>query len=601
MRRYPLLCICLLSALVLARAERVSPQQAAVVAERFLTSESGLATKARLGAIHLTATWPQVQTKVAAEDPALYLFEREGGGYVVVAGDDVSLPVIGYSVSGQLPLDRLPANLRYMLDWHASMIAYARTQGLRADAATKEQWLTASNGGEAVLLETAHWDQNPAPYNDLIPKLNGKECPAGCVATAMAIIMRYYQWPERGTGTLPGYYWEDGQQQIEGYELGHTYDWSKMPLVYETGKYTAEQGAQVARLLYDLAVLSEMQFHPTGSGTYASVPIKLSQYFGYDKQIRKEDRDVYKQDAWEALIRSEIDASRPVYYAAYNAKGEGHAIVVDGYKGVYFSLNYGWGYGSEYYLLRPSVPLDEDAATQFCVWPIMITHIYPDRGGEAYINFADDCLVPFPWDFRSKSFPVGGRKIYDLNSSGKGELWMGFALYDRSGQFKQLATDSVLVSTEDLYVPEMTCNITCRIEDGDRLLISKRLDGQWMPVPQSSNAYMVFHPGQKISELVSLEYGLANSDFVFAETDPFFSICGVKEVYWEVWSEDLGVRLATSKSEYEDVEYGDDNYVHWTNWDRETDEYRSIFYYPAGNYRILLRNFDEELTLYVKL
>ena len=178
---------------------------------------------------------------------------------------------------------------------------------------------------------------------------------------------------------------------------------------------------------------------------------------------------------------------------------------------------------------------------------------------------------------------------------------MGFALYDRSGQFKQLATDSVLVSTEDLYVPEMTCNITCRIEDGDRLLISKRLDGQWMPVPQSSNAYMVFHPGQKISELVSLAYGLANSDVVFAETDPFFSICGVKEVYWEVWSEDLGVRLATSKSEYEDVEYGDDNYVHWTNWDRETDEYRSIFYYPAGNYRILLRNFDEELTLYVKL
>ena len=77
MRRYILLCISLLAAILVARAEKVSPQQAAAVAERFLQAESP-ATKAMQGAVRLTGTWPQLQTK--GEDPALYIFERDGGG-----------------------------------------------------------------------------------------------------------------------------------------------------------------------------------------------------------------------------------------------------------------------------------------------------------------------------------------------------------------------------------------------------------------------------------------------------------------------------------------------------------------------------------------
>ena len=602
MRRYVLLGISLLATVFLARAEKVSPQQAAAVAERFLAAESGPATKASHGAIHLTGTWPQVQTKGAADEPALYIFERDGGGYVVVAGDDASLPVIGYSTTGALPLDRVPANLRFMLDWHASMIDYARKEGLQADAATKEQWLSsAGNDTTAVVLETAHWNQNPAPYNDLIPQVDGKTCPAGCLATAIAIIMRYHRWPERGTGTLPDYYWEYGHRQIDGHELGHTYDWSQMPLVYEKGEYTSEQGAQVARLLYDVAVMCQMNFSPAGSGASSGMVIKLSEYFGYDKQIRMEDWDYYTKDVWEDMIREEIDADRPVLYCAYNESESGHAFVVDGYKGAFFSLNYGWGFGSDFYLLRPTVPLDEDAVTKFCKWARMITHIYPDRGGEPYINFVDDCLVAFPWDFRSKSFPVGDRNLGIMDSSGEGELWLGFVLYDREGRFKQLTSDTALVSSEDPYVPGMTCNITCSIEDGDRLMISKQMDGHWEPITQSSNAYLTFHPGQKISELVSIAYSRGNPEPGAYEPEHFFSLCGTKDIYWEIWSEDLGVQLATCKSSIEYVTFDDHNYLMSCYWIRETDEYRAVFYYPPGHYRLLLRNFDEEMTLMITL
>ena len=599
MKRYILFSIILLSVSVPGRADKVTPQQAAAVAERYLSAESP-ATKASPGAVRLTGTWPQTLTKGATQEPALYLFERDGGGYVVVAADDVSLPVIGYSTTGRLPQDELPSNLRFMLDWHASMIDYARSHGLKASESTKAQWLsTEGNEGEEVLLETAHWDQSGLPWNAMAPDLDGKECPAGCVATATAIIMRYHQWPEQGTGTLPAYYWYSGQKQIDEVPLDHKYDWSQMPLVYEPGQYTDEQAHQIAQLLYDLAVMCKMNFDPTGSGAEAEAPLALSKYFGYDKQMRFQDWDYYSRDSWEETIRAEINAQRPVYYGGASNRG-GHAFVVDGYKGAYFSINYGWGYGSEYYLLRPSVSMDEEAVTEFCNWVAMINHIYPDQGGEVYPNFFDDHLTPFPWDFRSKSFTVGGRNLIYISSQ-ECEVSMGFVLFDREGHFKDTTGEPVLVSSSDPYIPELTCNITCTIEDGDCLKLALLRDGQWEPVQQSANTYLEFHPGKKIKDLLSLDYTLGDEDYPALAKEPYLVLHGVKDIYWEMWSEDKGVCVATSRT-LSTVEKVDDTYYTLSSrWDRATNVFRSVFKLPAGTYRLFIRNFDEEMTLYIKL
>ena len=597
MKRLFLLSIGLLAVMFQAWADRVTPEQAAAVAECFLQSQSP-ATKAS-GTLRMAGTWPQGTTKASAQDPSLYLFERDGGGFVIVSGDDVSLPVIGYSTTGCLKLDQMPSNVRHMLDWHASMIAYARNKGQQADAQTKAQWLSADNPGDGVKLETALWDQF-APYNNLAPKLDGKECPIGCVATAIAIIMRYHQWPEKGTGSLPGYYWEPGGMQIEGYALDHTYDWSQMPMKYVKGQYTEEQGAQVAQLMYDLAVMSRMYFEPEGSGAEAQEPLKLATYFGYDKQIRYEDWDYFKIDVWEEMIRTEIDARRPVFYAGYN-DDEGHAFVVDGYRGAFFSLNYGWsGYDNGYYLLKPSVPLDEEAYTEFCDWEGMVTHIYPDQGGEVYVTIMDDALVPFPWDFRSNSFPVGNRWLFTYYPEAT-DIILGYFLYDKDGQYKATATPSFVVSSDYPYIWEQTCNITCAIEEGDCLKLCQFLDGQWVPVIQSGNAYLSFHPGQKIADMISIGYLTEDSDGSGMAAGSFFSLIGDKNLYWEVWSQDLGVLLSTSKTEYDYREYGEGRYEKTALWDWDAEEYRSEFHYPAGTYRIFLRNFDEEMTVYVKL
>ncbi len=571
-------------------ADKVTPQQAAAVAERFLQAQSP-STKSSQGTLRLAGTWPQAQTKSAAQEPALYLFERNGGGFAVVAADDVSQPIVGYSTTGRLPKGEIPCNVRYILDWHASMIDYARTHGPKPSSAIREQW-ESLNGEEEeekeVHLETALWDQSGLPWNAMIPKLDGEDCHAGCVATAMAIVMRYHQWPEKGTGTLPSYYWYSGKREMEGHALGHKYDWTQMPLVYESGQYTDEQGRQVAQLLFDLAIASEMEFHPYGSGAAVDAVLCLAKYFGYDKQMRLLDWDYYGRDVWEDMIKAEIDANRPLYYIGVSGD-EGHAFVLDGYKGPYFSLNYGWsGYFNGFFLLRPTVELDPGKVTLFSSWQAMVTNLYPDRGGEVYPIFTDDTLIPFPWDFRSKSFPVGGREV-DIYTSEDTEAWLGFVLFDREGRFKATTGEPFLVSSSNPYIPEVTCNITCSIEEGDCLKLAQRMGDQWVPVQQSANAYLEFHPGKKISELLTLE--LISSLY----------LRGTKDLYWEMWSETEDVCVATSQSTFSSKQIDGKNYRMVARWDRDKNEYSASFDLAPGTYRLFLRNFDEEMTVYIKL
>ena len=376
-----------------------------------------------------------------------------------------------------------------------------------------------------------------------------------------------------------------------------------MPLVYEPGQYTQEQADQVAQLLYDLAIMSQMDFHPAGSGAAGDAPLLLTKYFGYDKQMQYHDWDYYSTEQWEEMIRAEINADRPIFYFGYTANyEEGHAFIVDGYKGPYFSINYGWsGYGNDFYLLKPAVDLDPAAVTIFRHWQGMMSHFFPDRGGEAYPQFIDDTLVPFPWDFRSKSFPVGGREL-TAYSSEETEAQMGFVLFDRKGRFREATTgEPVLVSTRNPYIPELTCHITCEIEEGDCLKLAQLVDGQWIPVQQSANASLEFHPGKKISELLSLDYMLGDEDNPHLNKIPYLYLRGVKDIYWEIWSVDKDQLLATSQSRGSIQGIDGLFYSLVTRWTRETNEYRAVIQYPSGTYRFFIRNFDEEMTLYIKL
>ena len=232
----------------------------------------------------LVSTFPEVRTKAPGMAPALYVFERATGGYAVISGDDVARPVLGYSLGGQFPGAAMPENLRDLLQWYADIIAYARER--HWESAPGVEFDSGLDPARTVQLQTAKWNQG-TPFNDLVAEIDGKKPPIGCTATAIAIIMRYHKWPQRGIGTLPSYkYVKEGvTYHVDGFDLGHEYDWDNMPEDYRN--CSAEAAAQMARLLYDVAVMCKMSFYPGGSGAFAEPGAqRLTEYFGYDKRVR---------------------------------------------------------------------------------------------------------------------------------------------------------------------------------------------------------------------------------------------------------------------------------------------------------------------------
>ena len=180
-------------------------------------------------------------------------------------------------------------------------------------------------------LLTDVWNQY-APFNNLCPlDSTGERSVVGCVATAMTQVMRYWQWPERGTGSHE-YTDSIGCGQTFSINFSeHTYDWSNMLDRYTEGQYTQAQADAIALLSLDCAVAVDMRFGAESSGArsiYQS--IALANYFGYDRSVQTHFRDFYSLAEITLMLKKELAAGRPVLISGYNKNG-GHAYVLDGY------------------------------------------------------------------------------------------------------------------------------------------------------------------------------------------------------------------------------------------------------------------------------
>jgi hypothetical protein len=205
---------------------------------------------------------------------------------------------------------------------------------------------TAAMSGVGPLL-TSSWHQG-APYNNSCPMGDGGRTLVGCVATAMAQILKYHEYPVNGTGTSS--YWWNGDYSCEGSTPGqqltvdHTdaYDWANMPDHCGGGCSPAEESA-LAELNYEAAVACEMNFGRCGSGAFFStMRLAFKDHFGYSRNIRSDYRSSYGATAWFNLLKEEINEGLPMVYGIFS-----HAIVCDGWQIVstikQYHMNYGWG------------------------------------------------------------------------------------------------------------------------------------------------------------------------------------------------------------------------------------------------------------------
>lgn len=265
---------------------------------------------------------------------SFYAFNRpDNGGYILISADDRSQDVVlAYSHEGHFDYDALSENARYMVDAYTKGIADIKRTGkapARSKALAPKQYVE-------PLLGDIEWNQG-SPYNDLCPVVDGYRCPTGCVATAMAQIMRYHRWPERGRGSH-SYEWKG---QTLSANFNHEYKWDLMLPRYKQN-YTKEQAAAVAELMRDCGYSIEMSYAPGGSGA-AAYRDALVEYFDYDKSIAYMCLDDTSLDHYKEIIYNELAEGRPVGASGGSSIG-GHEFIFDGYDSDgLVHVNYGWG------------------------------------------------------------------------------------------------------------------------------------------------------------------------------------------------------------------------------------------------------------------
>lgn len=394
-------------------AERVSVEDAAVVANNFMNVASAPGVKKATPAKRMVH-------KAVAEENLYYIYQNaDGEGWVIVAADDAVTPILAYSETGTFRTDNMPVNIRKWMGKYNNFIKKIEDDGVVATEETQAEWKALRKGARKAtaaavvgpLIKTT-WDQD-APYYDLCPGTGYNKAYTGCVATAMAQVMKYWEWPVKGTGShsykpldvnnpqdkYGNYNYSSRYKNTLSADFGNTtYDWSNMKNSYTTGSYTTAEGTAVATLMYHCGVATEMMYGNDadgGSGTYTVNYLDETwgttvantggcaenafwYYFGYKKEglvgymrdgLTDNNGNLYTDDngnpyykkwsdsEWTAMIKEELDKKHPIMYGGAGDKG-GHSFICDGYDtNGKFHFNWGWsGSNDGYYTLSNLAP-----------------------------------------------------------------------------------------------------------------------------------------------------------------------------------------------------------------------------------------------------
>lgn len=326
----------LLLTVPVARAERIAESDAAAMAARFAHQSAAMYPKAPARVIAKAA-----YTARAKGENLFYVFNNAGDtGFTIVSGDDELPQILGYTTSGTFDYDRIPDNMKGFLEGYAREIAWYYRN-------SSPQRVISDNGRHVIEpMLTTTWDQG-SPYNRYCPTdENGNNLWTGCVATATAQVLRYFQWPDASEGVVDG---TDLSQTTYKYdEMRDSYSH------YDTG----EESHQVATLMRNLGIALHMNYSAGGSGAHDfDIQRVLIENFKYNPGTSLLFRDYSNTKDWDNAIYGELAAGRPVIMCG-QATGGGHCFVIDGYASEnYYHLNWGWGgYQDGYfrvYLLNP--------------------------------------------------------------------------------------------------------------------------------------------------------------------------------------------------------------------------------------------------------
>lgn len=380
-----MLLLCLLAGLlsVPARADIIQPETAAIAVrawqENTMRGTRVPAQTAELLAYRAGEFAPSAMSydSKSAILPQLYLAKFSDGGFVLLAADDNSVPVLAYSGAPQASVGTFPPAFLEWASLYAAQIEALSASGLVIPE-NRQLWQDLTSGNIAVPgyrdrsvepLMATDWDQG-WPYNELCPLDQagpGGHVYAGCVATAMGMVMKYWNHPQTGVGSNTYY------AQGYGYQTANfgatTYLWDEMP------NSVGASNLPVATLLYHCGVAVDMSYAPDGSGAQsADAAWAMANNFRYPAATIQ-NRSSYSDDQWNSLLQDQLDNGSPIYYSGHGSGG--HAFVIDGYQSsAYYHFNFGWsGSYNGYYYMNGINPGGSD----FNDWNSAIVNTIPEN------------------------------------------------------------------------------------------------------------------------------------------------------------------------------------------------------------------------------
>lgn len=367
-------------------AKQIDAEKALLIADNFIQSSPQLRNSISkdLSLVYIQTAEKTLKNTQGQNINYYYVFNvNTNDGFIIVSGDDIATPILGYATTGSYDEQNPAPAFAYWMDCLQKEIAFAIENNHDQSSEINEQWEIYSTGNAlrkatqsiGPLLKTK-WGQK-APFNQKTPY----QYPTGCVATAQAQIMKYYEYPSNGTGIIEAYETEEKNIPVQGIDFNNFsgYDWNNMLNDY-SGEVSEVQKQAVADLMFHCGASVEMDYMPSESGAYSIAPGQsLPTFFKYDKSIQGKAREYYDDNEWDDMLLNELTNNRPVYYCG-GTKVNFHAFVCDGYDGNgKYHFNWGWDGSNNGYFATSALQPNSNSYTQN---QQIILNIFPDKGFE---------------------------------------------------------------------------------------------------------------------------------------------------------------------------------------------------------------------------
>lgn len=356
-------------------------------------------------------------------------------GFVLVASDD-SYPaqVLAFSDEGCFDADNMPENVKWWLSQYDEEMKIIREHPEQIQKAA------AKSRADIPYMVTTKWGQS-APYYNMCPTQTNssgqqQHCITGCSATALAQVINYHKWPERGSGT-----------SANGYSYNHAYDWANMKdtyvyyydenYTYHSATYNTTEANAVAQLMRDCGNLCDVAYGLGETGGRPShAKYDLIHNLGYSADIRVLNRSLYTNEELLNIIYEELANRRPILWSGGSDSNpkSAHAFLCDGYKDGCIHMNWGWnGQNDGYYYLGNFPPSADYNRKNDGI----IVGIEPAKSIQTYVACLETSLISFSSTTDGMSITLSG---FQNSGNRKEEGLLGVKVVSEDGDILYYAS-----------------------------------------------------------------------------------------------------------------------------------------------------------------